>query len=438
MSASRNSTLHTKALLTGKTSTAHFPLRMPRSDGLMRMNEKMVGRPESLVARAKPVKVSYGLSASLRCQSNYYDFSTVDLFGQNKTMDTVSTILGTHLGDNFTQYFDAFERLPRITLEEVDDGSGERYFSVDLPPRTAIYSGYEGFFYALGFQSNVILNSSSRLGISKARGRGKPPPPPVKVFGLFNGSDDVIVYKGEGLGPGDTPHVILASLAVPPPPLPGAAAAPPPVFTAPRDIRVQVFVDNPLDVDFVVPGAELPFSQTYVIKSFEHLFERVRERFGLRQTPIEVAIASKDSITMTSRMVVMKDNDAVLNITFNESTSMALRLPKDRPISFVLSRPHAFVLETRGREELNPFEGHYPLSIMCHGFGTADCWVSGRGFMSTLGIVREGLPVISNGAIFETDHMTLRLELFDATMTPLSIDYDVELYMIMRFTRLSD
>jgi hypothetical protein len=409
---SSSSSVFTRASLARNSSLAYFPIGMPRSAGLVHLHEKMLGRPESLVAKARPAKVKYGFAASLVLDSNYYDFATVDLFRKDKTFDTANIILRTHMGPDLVEHFDVFENVPKLTFDSEDPEAA--HFILELPPRSGLYSGYDGFFPALGFDPSAVTLGDARLGLSKSRSKTRLPAL-TKVYGIWNRSGKAVTLRSEDLGQGDSPFSNLGGLSVP------------------KDIRLQVFMDNPA-VATLSMANQYDLSQTQFLSSMDFLLQELKRDFGLTETPIDMAASSKDTVTMANKHILMKDNDATLRLVLNDSTSAALRMALKKTITFVFSRPSAYAIDTRGREEMDPLEGKYPVTLMSHGFGVSDCWVAGRGYMTTLGTVREGMPVLSDGALFETDNMMLMLELFDSTLTPLALDYDVDLYMMLRFS----
>jgi hypothetical protein len=408
--------LHTVATLPIGASSANFSMRLPREDGTVIRYTKLLGKPESLVAKYRGKLFKYGVRASLTFADNFHNFSLKDVFAKGKTFEDVHNRVRDHLDKYMAPKFEALvEELPNLYLDTTSPT--EPVFVLSLPPHTGIYTGYDMFFQGLGFDPATMQEFEATF--NKARKTAKPASV-TKAYGMVNQTDRHFIVQSEVLQSHLQPHNLAGGVG-------------------PKEVQIQVFVDNAEELYYYGLDEYLPGKRSMMIsfmREMELIIEKMRVGMRNPQTTLELMVLSKEQASIVSKPFVLTNNDAVIKFMFDDETAAALKEVQRRLITFSMSRPSVFTLDLGRVSEMDPLDGLYPIKMFCRGMGPSNCWVSGLGYMSKLGDVRDGLPPISEGVIFESDNANLRIEFFDATMSPLRLDEEIDLYLMMRFSSL--
>ena len=398
---------------------ATFPISLPRNVGISDVNQEYLGIPRHIGYWGKIPNINYALDYTISHERKTASFSILTGPLQKTTGHDVAEKLKTHFNEMSKQFPTlASKKLPFILYNT--ETAGQEKFEIDLPPRTSVYSSSEYLFPSLGFAGHPNL-----LSKTKDIGPKGGTPARAKVWGFFNNSDVKSEYY-EGVKTMPAKMTMAERVDV------DAEAFP-------KSMTLQAEVG---DVGFVRVlllgnrGMDRPVTKEEVVLQLTAHLEMARRKAGLKENPFEIVPGDDNKILLTNK--AFPGSGVSMSLAFTEEMGRALNLTPRQYLQFDLNVVRGYTLKVQDvmRE---PFVGRFPVQMRMCGFGRASSVREGKGTIPIFAFLNDKSdkhPIISQGAVFNTDRTMLQIEFTDCAGEMIVFEQDFQISMLLTFKKI--
>jgi hypothetical protein len=411
----------TKSTLRAGDSVARFEVRLPQWGALSSHNSKCQARLVSLsgsVPATKKAKMK--VSASFSRSEKRYPFRLLAPFAPDnkfgtkaKTVGQVMGLLATHFG-GVQEAFPLVEHDLNLWLDDADPGN--QLVTLNLPPWSAFYTTYEYWWSSLRFAD--YRTESKKIG-----GRGSQSVT-TRVWGYWNETREPMVIKSEEPVPAEAVMNALLNVVHK-------------TNLPPSTVQFQAEVENWPPLPFELDD-EVELTAEGVTAGFDQLFEKVRLNLNLAYRPLLTHTTPEGRLSLTNYVVPRKpDYFSTFTVRFDRDLALALGVV-DAPCHFQMDLVKHLPLAGIKRKFADPFEGRYPIMLVCTNHGEATSHVEGLEYVPILGVLTGmGTQLSPLPMAFSADRQTAYIEFYDKSMNKLVFDVDVELFLLLEFTPVS-
>ena len=395
-----------KAKVQKGESIARFTVRLPRVGGLDRLNSSMEATVLSVTAVEEPSPVVYGLELSVKRPNHVFSFGLQNPFGVGVQLVALARRLRDHFA-NARKQFSTSVNVPLGYLD-VSDPNGSR-FILSVPPKTAIFSTWNGFWEMLGFSGHEKREDVAMV----TRGASAT----FVAYGFWNTGAETLDLTGDVM----YANVAFADL------LEGM------LLEAPATVQVQLQVEAEVSSTVVAPSAYPP-----------DLSNASRVLGLLLQEACEECNLATNTFTVVDEGTVLSVTNAAVA---NSRTTYEINLDKntnpvfdgDEQLSFEARAATEYEMKVTKTEIADAFSEKYPVTMLLQGCGQASHWIDGRGYCAVLGTCHEKpKTVTSRVVLFETDMIGMQLECIDGNFETIAFKENCTITILLNLTPVSN
>jgi hypothetical protein len=405
-------------------SLASFEVRLPRWNSDSTIENKCSAKLVSLAGSVpEPKKARVTVHAKMDRSEKRYAFRLMAPYSEgtltkpdHKSVEKIGELMANHF-DSVARAFPLVEHDMLFWHDSSDPR--KQLMRLNLPPYSGFYTTYEYWWPSLRF-----MDYKTKERVIGGRGAGNFQVT-TKVYGYWNETEDPVVIVSDDVLPANTSmRVLLTALFEDAP-------------VAPGSVQFQAEVDSWPEQEFVSDG-EVEMTVEGVTEAFDKVFEDVRKKMNLAYRPLLTHISSEGTLSLTNFVVERRaDYFSTFTVRFGTELASDLGLP-DTPLKFQMDLVKHLPLTGVKRKLSDPFEGRYPVIMVCRNVGEAVSYVEGLDFVPILGLLKGATtPPTPFPMVFSTDRQWANFEFFDKAMSKVVFVDDVELHLLLEFTPVS-
>jgi hypothetical protein len=414
----------TSALVARGTSSATFPIRLPRWTGEDSLYWSCVGAPRYLVVSpTTPRMISYSLNYFYRLNNPTYPFVVRTKGGTSRRMDDLGRRLVAHM-DNIAQAFPLQMSVPLLWYNT--DDANDPHYEVRLPPRSGLYSSHELFFAGLGFLEGYPGVDPPQTTMTAIGGRSRRKTT-ARVWGFFNEAPDAIqTFRGGRVSGAYTMDVITQ-------------VTDESQYPTEMQVQAEIFeINNATDRRYVYldQGTRAEATLSVAMTALDAMLETLKSLLHLKYQMIDVTTNGKDEIVLTNR--ALPGSGSAIILILDDEMADAFDYPRQRSLIFYMDTVRSYSISVPS-STLDPFKDSYPVSMISQGTGPVTSWIEGLGYANLLGVMRESgerKAIESEGTVFSVNQTDLTLQFKDSSRNDVVFKNDHQLDLMMKFTRV--